>query len=254
MKKLTAEMKGVVLAIICLLLILSFGYCQDGEQQAHWIEMLGSSKQSERDGGAIKMRGTFIPSNKGNWEKQLSWVRPGMVLTDVEKKLKRMTEQQFKVTAGNCSGGSCPQSYRLDHCYVLRISYSVGSYDLRNDNKDNQVISAEVIEQMEYRWVEPPPKFTGIWITYFINGQKSREINYNDGKYNGQFISFHADGSKAVVQHYIDNIAEGEDTGYFPSGRIMYRGIYKTGVQVGVWTWYNEDGTIRSTQDHANPS
>ena len=49
-------------------------------------------------------------------------------------------------------------------------------------------------------------------------------------------------------------VAEGEGTGYFPSGRIMYRGTYKAGVQAGMWTWYNEDGTVRSKQDYANPS
>jgi len=234
--------------------LASVGYCQEGEQQSHWIEMLGSLKQSERDIGAVKVRGTFTPSNKAVWEKRLSWIQPGMILADIEKKLEELTKRKAEATMGDCSGGSCSQSYRLDRCYVLRISYSLGSYDLRNVNKDNRVISSEVIEQMEYKWVDPPQKFTGTWITYFINGQKSHEVNYKDGKYNGQFISFHADGSKAVVQHYIDNVAEGEDVGYSPSGRIMYRGIYKAGVQVGTWTWYNEDGTVRSTQEHANPS
>ena len=51
------------------------------------------------------------------------------------------------------------------------------------------------------------------------------------------------------MQHYEHHIAEGADTGYFASGHTNYHGLYKGGKQVGVWTWYNEDGSVKSTQD-----
>ncbi len=86
----------------------------------------------------------------------------------------------------------------------------------------------------------------------FPNGQRSHEIHYQNGQYFGTFTSFRSDGSKCVIQHYDASGCNGEDTGYFPSGKIMYRGYYKANKQVGIWTWYNEDGSVRETQDHSN--
>jgi hypothetical protein len=36
----------------------------------------------------------------------------------------------------------------------------------------------------------------------------------------------------------------------FPSGKVSYRGRYVDGEQVGVWTWFHEDGSVRSTQSY----
>jgi hypothetical protein len=218
-----------------------------GEQEEHWISMLGSTNQQDRDVAAKKLLVVFHHSNKKEWATRLSWVQPGMGLKDVETKLEKVLGQKIKGMMADCGGGTCSQSYRLDGCYI----FTIWCDDRQSDHK---IISSEIVDQIEYKWVEPPPKFSGVWITYYVNGQKSHEINYKDGKYNGRFTSFRADSSKAVIQHYADNIAEGEDTGYFPSGRIMYRGVYKAGVQVGMWTWYNEDGTVQPTQDHTKPS
>ena len=102
-------------------------------------------------------------------------------------------------------------------------------------------------------WVEPPTNFTGLWVTYFVNGNKAREIDYEDGRYSGEFIAYHSDGPKAYLQHYHHHIAEGADTGFFRSGRTNYQGLYQANKQVGTWIWYNEDGTIKSTRDYSKP-
>ena len=102
-------------------------------------------------------------------------------------------------------------------------------------------------------WVAPSSGFTGVWITYFVNGRRSHQIHYKNGRYFGTFTTFRSDGSKAVVQHYGVEGVEGEDTGYFPSGALMYRGQYSKGAQSGTWVWYNEDGSVRSTQEYPDP-
>jgi antitoxin component YwqK of YwqJK toxin-antitoxin module len=102
--------------------------------------------------------------------------------------------------------------------------------------------------------VAPAASFSGVWTVYFVNGQRSHEIHYADGKYFGEFTAFRSDGSKLFVQHYGPSGIDGEDTGYFPSGRIMYRAYYKKGTAIGTWTHYNEDGSVRSTTEHPEPS
>ncbi|MCO5053975.1 MAG: hypothetical protein M9920_16990 [Verrucomicrobiae bacterium] len=118
-------------------------------------------------------------------------------------------------------------------------------------NKGDILFERTLSPSLRNVWVAPPTNFAGIWITYFVNGQKSHQIHYDDGKYHGEFIAYSPDGSKCYVQHYDHHVAEGADTGYFASGRTNYYGVYKGGKQVGTWTWYNEDGSVKSTQDHS---
>ncbi len=103
---------------------------------------------------------------------------------------------------------------------------------------------------MKYVWVEPPEDFTGTWVTYFINGEKARQVDYVNGNRFGTLISYYSCGAKAYVQHYNADGCDGEDTGYFPSGRISYRAHYKAGNPVGTWIWYDEDGNIKTTREH----
>jgi antitoxin component YwqK of YwqJK toxin-antitoxin module len=88
-------------------------------------------------------------------------------------------------------------------------------------------------------------------VTYFVNGQKSHEIHYEDGKRNGDFIAYYPEGPKSFVLHFNHNILEGEDTGYYPSGRINYRGVHRAGKQAGTWVWYSESGTTNTTKDYS---
>jgi uncharacterized protein len=107
-----------------------------------------------------------------------------------------------------------------------------------------------LIEQMRHVWIEPPADFTGVWITYFVNGQRSHEIHYRNGQYFGTLTSFHANGAKAVVQHIGAEGAEGEETDYSPSGALNYAGRHSNGKPAGTWVSYNEDGSVRSTLEN----
>ena len=245
-KMITFRSPLIISLILCSLIILNLPtlVCSEGKQSENLIELLGSLFQKERDNAAEELRKVFSCSNKEKWKQQLSWLLPEMALKDVEKKLEKMTGRKSNVIIGGCSGGSCSQDYRLDNCYVLRISYHLRTYVHLSDDKYNKVISSEVIERMEYKWVEPPTQFTGIWVTYYVNGRKSHEINYKNGKYNGDCVFFHPNGNKSYIQHYQENRIKGEEFGYFPSGKLMYKGKYKNGKQVGKWVWYKEDGTV----------
>jgi hypothetical protein len=69
-------------------------------------------------------------------------------------------------------------------------------------------------------------------------------------RYDATFTSFYDDGAICVVQHFGPTGANGEDVGYYRSGKVKYRGAYKDGAMDGTWTWFNEDGTVHNTQVH----
>src|ERR1039457_436664 len=136
---------------------------------------------------------------------------------------------------GGGSGTFEAYQFRLDDLWILDCHF------------DHGFQGCTLFPQTLEVSVEPPPRFTGLWTTYHVNGQKSYETHYKAGKRDGEMTSFYDDGSKAVVTHFIDGIQEGDETGYFHSGKINYRGVYKTNEMVGTWIWFNEDGTVKST-------
>ncbi|HKS56057.1 MAG TPA: hypothetical protein VJS12_12250 [Steroidobacteraceae bacterium] len=152
------------------------------------------------------------------------------------------TLQPYAVTMEGSmgGGGSHTELYRLDDSWLLRCDYG----------RSNELFRSELMRTVRQVWVAPAADFTGTWTTYFVNGQRSHEIHYRNGQYFGIYTMFHANGFKAVVQHHGTQGVEGEEFGYFPSGAVAYRGQYDKGAQVGTWVWYNEDGSVQSTQEH----
>jgi antitoxin component YwqK of YwqJK toxin-antitoxin module len=145
---------------------------------------------------------------------------------------------------GAGSGQSHSMSYRLDNEWILTCWFQ---------NEGDILIERELSHALKHIWVNPPKGFTGKWITFFVNGQKSHEINYRNGKYFGELISYHSDGSRNFVQHYTEKGADGADTGYYPSGKIAYRAQYRDNKQAGTWIWYDESGRVTSTKEYTTP-
>ena len=57
----------------------------------------------------------------------------------------------------------------------------------------------------------------GLWVSYFENGTKQSEHNYNDGLLNGSITVF------------------------INSGKLLYQGFYVEGKQHGKWIYYNKE-------------
>jgi antitoxin component YwqK of YwqJK toxin-antitoxin module len=199
------------------------------------VFQLRSSDQKSRDAAAAELRNSYVPTTRSRWEPLVASIKPRTA-----KAALRQLLQPARLQSGEGTGQSHMEEYSLDDCWKVRCWFS---------NADDTLLSIELIEFMRSIWVKPQEKFTGVWTTYFVNGQKSHDIQYKDGKYDGTFTPYHSNGSKAYVQRYVDHVIDGEDVGYFPTGQIQYRGNYRAGRQVGTWTRYSEDGSVRSKQE-----
>lgn len=199
---------------------------------------LASPSQHTRDAAAKSLRRTWVAPSRTNWNSLLDALKVGMPKTNIMELLRPL-----KVTSGpgGASGAVHWEGFRLDDLWMLECSY----------HSDEVLFARRLYEQMRNVWVPPPTNFTGIWTTYYVNGQRQSEIHYKDGRYFGEFTGFRSDGTKACVQHYGAEGAEGDDTGFFPSGRVMYRGRYGRDKQVGTWVWFNEDGTTNSIREYS---
>jgi len=186
-----------------------------GVAEAGPREDLASSDQAKRDAAAEKLRATWKPAPRTKWKK-VATIKKGMTKPAI---LARLKPYKWTPGIGASGGGSTQESYQLDDSWVLIVWY--------NDRVTPMTaFKHELAENMVNIWVEPPKTFTGVWSTYFPNGQKSHVMTYKDG------------------------VHDGEEIGFFKSGKVTHRGSYAAGKQVGTWTWYKEDGTVGSTQKY----
>jgi hypothetical protein len=200
---------------------------------------LSSPSQETRDAAAKILRSSYIAPSQTNWDAIVNSITNGMTKINVLDLLS-----PYHVTSGSGfgSGNSHSESYRLDDAWMLTCWFR---------NQGDILFDRTLSPSLRNVWVAPPTNYAGIWITYFVNGQKSHQIHYDGGKYHGEVIAYNPDGSKCYVQHYDHHVIVDEDTGYYSSGRIKYRGQHKAGKQAGTWTWFNEDGSVQSKVDYS---
>jgi len=176
----------------------------------------GTSNIRERDAGEAR------------WMEKVKQVKPGMAKAEVQRILPPFPESPEN--SGSGTGDSHNTSHRLDPHWIVTVQY-------RNPDK---VIEQPELKRLELRfYVTPPPNYTGTWLAWYINGQKSHEIEFKDGKYDGVFTSFYDNDQKLYEQHYTKGVCDGADIGWYRDGKKMYVGRYRNGKQDGQWIhWY----------------
>jgi len=203
------------------------------------LEDLKSHTQEIRDAAAKTLRSSYTPTGRTNWDTVLVKLKKG----DTKKTLFDLfppfgPEQESFLDDST----STTATYRLDDRWILITQWK--KVDLRDPTKD-KLLAFQSVEQLRQIWVTPPRNYSGIWVTYFINGQTASVINYKDGKYFGENTTYRSDGSKASVQRYEAN-GDSEEIGYYPSGKMAYKGSYVKGMRSGTWITYNEDGSVKT--------
>jgi hypothetical protein len=224
-----------VKSIFASLLVLSLV----GKLVASPTSDLSSPSQETRDAAAKILRSTYSPSPRTNWDSLVASIKVGENKTNVIEMLRRLN---IKCEGGAGTGTFESRLFRLDDLWILELS-----------SEGDRIVGRELREQMRDAWVLPPTNFSGVWTTYWVNGQRSAEVHVKDGKYSGEFTGFSTNGSRAHVQQYDKHSIIGKETGFFPSGHISYQGQHETNASVGIWIWYNEDGSTNSIKDYSKP-
>ncbi len=142
------------------------------------------------------------------------------------------------------SGDSHVSTWRLDQYWTVTIQYR---------NPDTVIERPKLHNGAMRIWVKPPVDFTGFWVTWYVNGRKSHEIEYKNGKYHGKFIAFYDNGRKCVQQHYRNGVCSGADSGWYPDGSKAYHGNHADGKQTGTWTHWDRDGNVKTAKSMDAP-
>jgi antitoxin component YwqK of YwqJK toxin-antitoxin module len=93
-------------------------------------------------------------------------------------------------------------------------------------------------------------KRTNKWTWFYENGIKKREINYQDGVYHGQLISYYPSGQQSVVMSFIQGVQNGSTTRWYQDGAKKFEGGYLNGNPSGVWKFWKADGSLLKEEQH----
>ena len=92
-------------------------------------------------------------------------------------------------------------------------------------------------------------KKEGRWVSYYANGNIQREGCYKDGKKEGLWIQYWPNGNKRSEATFREGKYTGLYTSYHENGKRCFQGYYNEfqgvpadGTKEGVWNNYEEDG------------
>lgn len=204
---------------------------------------LSSPSQAIRDSAASVLRTNYTAAGRTNWDEVVSKIKKGDTKATVMALFSDFGPEQESFLEGSTT---MTVSYRLDDRWILVCQWEKSADRSGVVAVNDKLVSFQAAEQLRGVWVSPPRYFTGVWTTYYVNGQPCLTIHYRSGNYMGEYTSYRPDGTRAYVQNYTARGCDGEETGYYPSGKVLYKGTWTKGFRVGSWVWFNEDGTVKS--------
>ena len=87
-------------------------------------------------------------------------------------------------------------------------------------------------------------KLNGLVTGWSLNGKKGYEGKYNDGKQDGLWTEWSENGQKKRVESYNDGKQDGLSTYWYKNGQKSSEKTYKDGKFISKKEW-NEDGSVK---------
>ena len=231
--------------------------CWTTSLQASPDSDLSSPSQKIRDAAASFLLTHYAPPARTNWEPLLESIKIGETRLNVELALPKSSPIARPRWMFDDNIAKQDLLCQLDNSWQLRVQFQNSGTNIGYDAQATATAKSLELNLLPVV-VLPSSTYSGMWTCYFPNGQKANEGHYKQGKLDGEGTQFENDGTK-VVMHFVKGEASGKVTGYYASGRVQFHGSltpgqiapgYRAPRPSGRWIWYNEDGSVKSTQDH----
>ena len=86
--------------------------------------------------------------------------------------------------------------------------------------------------------------------TFHRNGVLSIEGVEFKGERIGEWLAYDDKGNMQSKANYVNGLAEGLKTVYYPNGQIRYQGMMKENKMIGVWRFFNAAGELLKEEDY----
>ena len=136
------------------------------------------------------------------WQKKIARIKVGMTRAEVLK-----IAPHFHAGVGGAFGGrNFFEFYTLDYHWKLNINYTgiIGK-----DDTTTVLTPPVLIEQVMEVFMPGPAGFTGVWTTWYVTGEKARDVQYDAGQPHGVETWFYPNGHKCEEDHYVHGVRTG---------------------------------------------
>lgn len=224
-------------ALIALVVLAGCERRPDAREAKRALE---STSALERERGAAALRKIYAkdPQALGDHGEQY-WVERLAGLRGAS------SEETARILAGGRSmgseggGGGSTDHFRLDDFW---------SAELFRDDRRGTIWGYEPPRRnVVHVDVAPPPKLTGTWTTYFVNGAvyDAREL---EGGVPRRDREFHDNGALRREYLYVDGKLDGAFVTRFADGSTEWEESYAKGKKVGVERWFHRNGKLRQEE------
>jgi len=93
---------------------------------------------------------------------------------------------------------------------------------------------------------------SGLSKTFFLQGGIAQLSTWKDGIKEGLWEEYYTDGKIKFRGTFMNNEKEGPFQAFYSSGKPLFFGQYSQGHQNGIWTYYEENGTISKQETYDN--
>ncbi|MEZ6152689.1 MAG: hypothetical protein R3C09_21530 [Pirellulaceae bacterium] len=156
--------------------------------------------------------------------------------TFTEGLMLRQVDKWYPAVAGK------PRVLQSQESQLVPMPFNVASSDWANSSITYQ--SAAATEPIRH----------GLAITFYPNGQRESEGNYDRGRRTGTFAWWYSNGQQKTVGEYGGDKEDGEWTWWHENGMKQASGFYADGRRVQEWSLWSNDGKLvkRTTSNNAS--
>lgn len=169
------------------------------------------------------------------WQEKIKRVHLGMKADELHALLPYF--KQSRGDSGGFGGGIVSHLQRLD--YHWTASYSYGQSGVV---KLPKLIAGEMLVE-----VQLPPKYSGRWTSWYVNGRKGIVAHYRNGEYDGLLTHYYDNGRKMA-----ESRANGLSQGWYRDGRLKYRRWSRDGKREGIEKEWHLNGRLESRRNYRN--
>jgi antitoxin component YwqK of YwqJK toxin-antitoxin module len=96
---------------------------------------------------------------------------------------------------------------------------------------------------------DPEDDFTGIWETYWPNGNLKSRTTYLNGLEHGDHLCVWENGRVSQYGKNVDGDCRGLWTDYRENGTKLLEGIFGVAGKVGIWSYFQGSGIVSTQQE-----
>ncbi len=105
--------------------------------------------------------------------------------------------------------------------------------------------SSKQMERKNGQWLLHGQPYSGRFIDYYLNGQKSGKGYMLNGLLNGFRVMFNHKGIAVAENDYKEGITNGLEKEYYDDGTLKQKGELLAGKENGVWEMYYPNGQVK---------